>query len=144
MSANDQLQQFFTREKANEGIEFKLALPDGTPTEHWLRIRGIDSDAFRRAEAESRRLMLEIASKGDKDAAEAASNSAREQLLASLVAGWSFSEPFTKENVLKLLVDAPQIADQIDRIASNRKRFFGNGLNSFTPAHAQSSSSPSQ
>lgn len=34
------MESFFTRENANEGIELPLLLPDGTKTEHWLRIRG--------------------------------------------------------------------------------------------------------
>jgi hypothetical protein len=38
---------FYTRQKANEGIQLPLFLPDGTKTDHWIRIRGIDSDAFR-------------------------------------------------------------------------------------------------
>lgn len=37
------MESFFTRENANEGIELPLLLPDGTKTEHWLRIRGVDA-----------------------------------------------------------------------------------------------------
>ena len=55
------MESFFTRENANEGIELPLLLPDGTKTEHWLRIRGVDADGFRKAEARSKRKMLEIA-----------------------------------------------------------------------------------
>ena len=31
------MEDFFTREKSNEGIIVPLGLPDGTPTEHGLR-----------------------------------------------------------------------------------------------------------
>ena len=42
---------FFTRDRANEGIELPLYLPNGRKSEHWLRVLGVDSDAFRLAEA---------------------------------------------------------------------------------------------
>jgi len=55
------MEAFFTREKANEGIEVPLYLPSGEKSEHWLRIRGVDSDHFRLAEADSRRKAIDIA-----------------------------------------------------------------------------------
>ena len=61
------MESFSTRENANEGIELPLLLPDGTKTEHWLRIRGVDADGFRKAEARSKRKMLEIAAEKDLD-----------------------------------------------------------------------------
>ena len=41
---------FFTRGKANEGVQLPLYLPDGSKSEHWVRILGVDSDIFRAAE----------------------------------------------------------------------------------------------
>ena len=143
MSTN-QLQQFFTRQRANEGIVLPLALPDGTPTEHSITIFGIDSDAFRQAEADSRRSMLEIVAKGDKAAAEEMIKTEKYRLLASLIKGWTFDVPLTLEAVSSFLAEAPQIADQIDRLASDRRRFFKNGLSSSSPALEPNSVSPSQ
>ncbi|MDO6706792.1 phage tail assembly chaperone [Photobacterium sp. 1_MG-2023] len=124
------MEQFFTREKANEGIQVPLYLPDGTESEHWLKIRGVDSDAFREAESESRRLTLEIASLEDEGARKDALKGQKVTLLSSLILSWSFEEACTAENVQKLLTEAPQIADQIDRLAAKRSLFFGKRLSS--------------
>ena len=62
---------FFTRAKANEGERMPLSLPDGTPTDEWLQIRGVDSDEFRVALDEFRRELLVLASvKDEKERAE--------------------------------------------------------------------------
>ena len=45
-------------------------------------------------------------------------------LTAALVGDWSFEEECTPENVQKLLREAPQLRDMIDRYASNDARFF--------------------
>lgn len=136
--------QFFTRQRANDGLELPLSLPDGTPTEHKITIYGIDSDAFRRAQADSHRRMLDIAAKGDKAAAEEMVKNEKYILLASLVKAWTFDLPLTVESIANFLAEAPQIADQIDRVASDRRRFFKNGSSSSTPALEPSSDSPSQ
>lgn len=46
------------------------------------------------------------------------------RLTASLVAGWSFPEPATVENVKKFLFNAPQIRAQLNAIADDTQRFF--------------------
>ena len=56
------MEAFFTRERANEGVEVPLYTPDGTKSQHWIRIRGVDSDAFREAEANSKRDAFRVAS----------------------------------------------------------------------------------
>lgn len=141
--ATSTLEQFFTRQKANEGIDLPLSLPDGTPTEHKIVIYGVDSDAFRRAQADSHRRMVDIAARGDKTAAEEMIKTEKYKLLASLVKAWTFDTPLTVENVAGFLAEAPQIADQIDRLASDRRRFFKNGSSSSTRELEPSSGSPS-
>lgn len=115
---------FFTRERANEGIELPLAFPDGTPSPHWIRIRGMDSDAFKAADASAKRRMFEIAGEPDKTKIENFLADAKVSSISALVISWSFPEPCTPEKVKEFLREAPQIADQIDRIASKRSLFF--------------------
>ena len=124
MSNNDEMSEFFTLEKANAGIKIPLFKPDGTRSDHWVRIRGVDSDEFRFAEAESRRDALRIAGIEDKrERAEAVAASKRE-LIGSLVIAWSFEKECTPGNVREFLKKAPQLADAIDRQASNRALFY--------------------
>lgn len=116
---------FFTRAKANEGERMPLSLPDGTPTDEWLQIRGVDSDEFRRAMDEFRRELLALAAV--KDEAERAEKTeiARLRLNAALVSGWSFDAEFSESSVLEFLRESPYNAAEVDRFASDRRRFFG-------------------
>lgn len=111
---------FFTRDKANEGIKVPLRTPEGKETEHYLVIRSQWSDSFQKAKAEAYRADLAaIAGQGEVKAED------RTVILtAALVGGWSFEEECTPENVQKLLREAPQLRDMIDRYASNDARFF--------------------
>lgn len=118
------MQEFFTRQKANEGVKLPLYLPDGTPSEHWIKVRGIDSDHFRKAEASAKRKAIEFAQIDD---VEERANKVREtelECIAALVAGWSFDMECTKENVVNFLREAPQIADMVNRYAARRAEFF--------------------
>lgn len=118
------IEQFFTREKANAGIKIPLILPDGKQTEHWLVMRGVDSDAFREAKLEEMRAAAEIAAIANDEERNQAAKEAAIKIVASLVADWSMPEPCTPENVQRLLTNAPQIRDMIDKVASNRALFF--------------------
>lgn len=128
------MESFFTRENANEGIELPLLLPDGIKTEHWLRIRGVDADGFRKAEARSKRKMLEIAAEKDLDKRDAEVEDTRLAMLAALVIGWSFDTPCTEAEIKRLFREAPQIAEQVDRTAYDRARFFGNSSKGSPPS----------
>lgn len=118
------MEAFFTRELANEGIEIPLYLPDGTKTEHWLRIRGVDSDHFRLAEAESKRDAMRVAMIEDPLERAKAIADAKLNLIAALVISWSFEKECTLENVKEFFRQAPQIADAVDQVASKRALFF--------------------
>lgn len=118
------MEAFFTRERANEGIEIPLYLPDGTRTEHWLRIRGVDSDHFRLAEAESKRDAMRVAMIEDPLERAKAIADAKLNLIAALVISWSFEKECTLENVKEFFRQAPQIADAVDQVASKRALFF--------------------
>ncbi|UXX42070.1 hypothetical protein [Pseudomonas phage phiH2] len=132
---------FFTRSRANEGLELPLYLPNGQKSEHWVRILGVDSDSFRNAEAESRRDAFRIAQIEDlADRAKAIADSKR-RLVASLVVAWSFDRPCNVDEVEAFFREAPQIMDAIDLAASKRALFFGAGSSSSRPTPSTSSSS---
>lgn len=132
---------FFTRAKANEGVDLPLLTPSGETTEHWIKIRGVDSDAVKQYEAESRRRVFEAASNvTDKSIFAKMEEDEALGLLVALVMAWSFDEPCTPDNVRKFLREAPQIAEQINRLSTRRSLFFGNSSQSSTPSPALTSS----
>lgn len=122
---------FFSRQKANDGIKLPLYLPDGSKTDEFLLVRGIDSDEFRQAESRANMdlLMLMQKDRNEKDASKksevaTARNENKTRMISSLVADWSFEAECSEENVMQLLREAPHIADEVDRVAGDRKRFF--------------------
>lgn len=115
------MEQFFTRDKANEGVKVPLSLPDGTPTEHYLVLRSQWSDAFQQARQDSYRADLEAL----KDGKEIDATERHIAICASLIAGWSFEQELTEANVKKLLREAPQLREMVDRFSSQDARFFG-------------------
>lgn len=118
------MEEFFTRQKSNEGIRFPLFLPDGSPTEHWLLVLGIDSDAFKEAEIVAKRAMIE-ASKIDDDKARLKEIRQIEiRWVASLIADWSFDLELTQESAVKLFTEAPQIYSEVDKIISDRRLYY--------------------
>lgn len=126
MSMTD-MELFFTRQVANEGVELPLFLPGTTtPSGHWIRVRGIDSDEFRLAQDKSRREVAEIVQLPEPERSERRLAQQR-NLIASLVMDWSFSKPCTFENVVEFLKEAPQIEDAINQVAARRSLFFKNG-----------------
>lgn len=138
--------QFKTRDKANEGVKLTLYTPDGKPTDDWLTVRHVWSDAFIEADERSKRelnewLAGEIAARNlpdDKipddlrsEIAERAKD-ARREVLAALISGWSFDEECSPEAAASFLKDAPQVANQVDKFAVDNEAFFGNGSNNST------------
>ena len=132
--------QFFSRAKANEGIEFPLYLP-GTniKSEHFLRIRGMDSDEFRVAEGIGRRELGEL-SRMEEPARSLKFLESKRRLIATLICGWSFEQECTLENAMAFLKEAPHIEDAINRVASERSLFFMKGSDSSTGSPDPSSS----
>ena len=103
---------FFTRGKANEGEKLHLSLPDGTPTDEYLMVRGVDSDAFRAAVDNYRRELIGFAAIKDESERAAKSEQARVELMCA------------QEALAELFREAPHIADEADKFASDRRRFF--------------------
>lgn len=121
------LDKFYTREISSKGIPLPLPLPNGLPSGDSLTIVGKYSDKFRIGEAEMKREAIAVASKYQEDKVKMtkALDEVEITFLSSLVIGWSFEVEFTKKNVEKLLYNAPQIRELIDRAVVNNSLFFG-------------------
>lgn len=119
------MKEFFTRSRANQGVKIPLVHPDGTPSKHWIQVRNTDSDAFRGHVDTFNTDTLQNGA----DLSEEEIKKEREEMLlvilASLIADWSFEIEQTDENKIELLREAPQIANQIDKLSTDKKRFFG-------------------
>lgn len=135
------MKEFYTRQKANEGVKLPLFHPDGTKSEHWFMVRGIDSDQFRKAEARAKRKAVEFAQIDDQDKRADAIRETELSCIAELVAGWSFEEECTSENVVNFLREAPQIADAVNRYAARRADFFSKKSGSSATGPKRKSSS---
>lgn len=134
-------ESFFTREKANEGVKLPLSLPDGTPTDFWIRIYGVDSDSYREANAKFKRQLIKVAALETEEEREKAFEDLERGLRAALIHSWNLPREFTPENCYKLLKEAPQIADEVDRLSARRKLFFENGSKLSSDTAEQSSDS---
>ena len=136
----DAMDAFKTRARANEGKRLTLYTPDGKPTEHWLQVRHVWSDAFQEAEAVETARISEalLAAEGDEVLIAEAKRQGKIRLWAALVAAWSFDTPCTPEAVADFLSEAPQIGRALDKFASGSRRFFGNGSTSSTAGSSQS------
>ena len=127
-----QMEQFHTRARANEGKRLKLYTPDGKPTEHWLQVRHVWSDAFQIAQDEELAKLKDalLAAGGDEAAVSELRRASQVRLLSALVCAWSFEADCTPEAVAAFLAEAPQIVAQLDKFAADSRSFFGNGSTS--------------
>lgn len=132
------MEEFMTRSRANEGHKIPLYTAAGQLTAHWVRVRGVDSDAFRMAVTKQHRRTAEIAQLPDEEREEAIEDAKRE-MVSSLVIAWSFDKECTLANVKAFLREAPQIAAEIDKFANRRTLFFKMPSDSLTPTLPPSS-----
>ncbi|WHI46599.1 hypothetical protein [Microbulbifer sp. VAAF005] len=137
MKASD----FYTREKGNKGVKFPLYTPEGKATKHYLEILSVDSDAFQMAQSELQRDLAAANLEKDKLARFELVREAKNKAAAALVVGWSLEDEFTDSALKELLLEAPQLLDQIDRASSNRALFFVSDSKPSSTGLAVSSSS---
>lgn len=135
----DPFKEFSTLDEANEGKFLPLYHPKtGEKTEHWLKILGVDSDAYYRAETAMRRAMpgIEAEAKTMKGAEEQLTLVAQEQkkwqrkVLAAVIVDWSLDKECNEANKIEFLTKAPQIAKAVDTFISDRRLFFRLGQDS--------------
>lgn len=127
------MEEFFTRDSANKGTRLNLVHPDGTPTEHWLHVIGVDSDTYQRELSAAKRKIIITESKAKEDFEDVKAREeflAKErkdceiQVIAALVIDWSFEQECNMENKMKFLLNAPQIAQEVDEVSADRKFFL--------------------
>ena len=139
------LSDFATRGEANEGKKLFLLLPDGTPTEEYLLVRGIDSDEFRAAKTAGSRAVFELTKTQleDKAFVKKFDEEAEFRQFQALIIGWSLEEEFTPDNLNLLLTESPNIKERVNNFAANRAEFFKKKppVSSDTPPFSESSTS---
>lgn len=118
------IQDFYTRDKANSGARLPLVSPSGDVTNEWIEVYGVDSDAFRQSEAFARREGARINMIKDLAVRDEAVAELTRVLRASMIKDWSFDQPCTPEAALEFIRNAPQVGDAIDSITTNRALFF--------------------
>ncbi|AHF77901.1 Phage protein [Sodalis praecaptivus] len=120
------LSDFATRGAANEGKKLFLTLPDGTPTQEYLLVRGIDSDEFRAAKTEASRAVFDLTPQQLKDKAFTKEFDEENEFkqFQALIIDWSLEEELTPENLKLLLTESPYLKDRINNFAANRAEFF--------------------
>ena len=96
----------------------------GKETGDYLMIRSSLSDEFTAAREEALQSIQSMV-EPNKDKRKAAVAELQLELKAALVSGWSFDEPFTEENVVNFLREAPQIQAMVMSVADDSARFFG-------------------
>mgnify|MGYP003630001327 CR=1 FL=1 len=120
---------FCITKQSEEGVKLPLTLPNGKPTDHWLKVRGMDCPQCRASEAiYDRGLSLLAAEHNKKELDPVEYKERRGALLrdyiASFIVDWSNTQDCTKGNVVSFLGQAPQILDAVDRFVSDRGNFI--------------------
>jgi len=145
------LELFSTSELGNAGVKIPLTDVEGNKTEHWIKIVSIDSTQFKKAQSLFRKAMLDT--HADEEPDEALFNDPEKadrlttELLASLVVAWSFKNddgtPYecSKANVIKVLRDAPVLAQEIDEASAQRRNFIKRSSTKSATSRSKSSSS---
>jgi hypothetical protein len=127
-----QIKELFTRKRHNEGVKLDVKDESGAVV-GWIRVRGLDSDAYRSAHDSASQAMVRLAgvvraggagaallpaTQAEKDEAQLAER-------VALVAEWSFDDACTVANVTDLFREAPYLSDQVYYVACDRDRFLG-------------------
>jgi hypothetical protein len=144
------LQEFATAKLAEEGVLIPLRNVEGKITEHWIKIRGTDSSHFKKAQTSFRRKVLLLNELQEQK--ETIENTLKietetRKLLASLVVDWSFKNddgtPYkcNQSNIVKVLADAPILAQEIDQVSARRKNFINRSLEKSSDLQVRNSSS---
>ena len=124
------LSDFFTLGALEKGKKLPLTLPDGTETEYHLVVLGADAPAARKALLEATRILRDEGKEGmsvDEEAAIA--QRANLHYRSALAFDWSLPVPYSKEGIAELLLNNPGLSNDVERLASDRARFFGPELN---------------
>lgn len=109
-------QDFYTKTRASKGIVVYFADPAGS--REWIRIRSVLSDEFKAASLRA----VEGAGHSLNDSGKQKTRRLRATLAAALIADWSLPSEI---DPVQLLIEAPRLRRQIERIAENHSMHFG-------------------
>ncbi|MDC1268156.1 hypothetical protein N8Z76_00325 [Gammaproteobacteria bacterium] len=116
---------FFTADLSNEGVKIPMMLPDGTKSEHWMRVRGTDSEHFKIGSTKINQRFLKDAGKAKTDIEKFRQRENKNLAFVSLlISEWSFPEKCNEVEKVKFLRKAPAIVEAIDLFGSDRSNFF--------------------
>lgn len=114
-----ELKSLYTAESHENGAEIRIKNPiDGSDTDFYIKIRGIDSKAYRQAVRKQQKEILDD------------TEGHAERLLASITIAWrgltdnGQDVEFSEERAEQLYLNSPGIARQVDREAANRANFI--------------------
>lgn len=108
------MEQYFTAKAHSKPKKLNLYLPDGTPTDDYIMVLGVHSKEVREAKTNMYREKL------NKDLS---FEDAKNIMISAMIHSWNLEKECTEENKLKLLKDAPQIADSIDVFSATHSNF---------------------
>jgi hypothetical protein len=143
-----QIKELFTRARHNEGVNVDVKNEEGKLV-GWIRVRGLDSDAYRAASDGAHQALVRLAG-AVRAAGEGApllaatqteTDAAKLATRVALVAAWSFEEPCDETHVAEALREWPALSDQIYTVACDRDRFLESKLPASTDGPATSSTS---
>ena len=130
------IEDFFTQAAVEEGVKIPLTLADGTETDHWLKVIGVDSELALKAQI-TRDRKLSIKNKGKSKSKVSKTITLQEvketedlifETYASLVVDWSFDRECTKENIIELFTNARYISIQVKEAAEDQSNFMKSNL----------------
>lgn len=126
--------KYETRTRINKGARLELADPDtGENSGDYLDIRYSLADDY----AAAREAVERAESIAGKESDGSVERNAR--LIAPLIAGWSFDDEFTPDNVFSFLCGAPHLHGAIIEKATLEGKFFSTPLPSFASGPKQNS-----
>lgn len=114
---------FYTVDRAEQGIKVPLRLPSGGATDYWLHCRGIDAPSYREVMIPLVREIKALEASKEADAATKAED-LNLRLVAAFVIGWNLPDEFTEEGVLELLRKTPRLRVEVDTSCAVRSNFF--------------------
>lgn len=116
------MELFMTGKQHSEAKKLKLYAPDGTETEHYLMLIGIDSKVMRRKKKD---LFTEVASNIKEKTFDAdMQDKFSLDLLSTAVTGWSFKEECTFDKVREFLDNSPSILEAVDVFINESENYF--------------------
>lgn len=149
------IEELFIKDIAEDGIDIPLGVPGVEEASASIRIRSVDSDTYRNARAKANRKHLrelaqlkqdemekKLSAENIEEAKDRISREITLDMLVSLVVSWTFETPCTPENVRRLFVNCPQVADTIDGYSHDRQLFFDRKRSGSSSGSATKSNSP--